>query len=164
MRNEGIQNSPEGMQKVDKNDFAEASAGKPAVVAAKARGLFFLPEMSVGEGAAGTGFEVFLEIESTVIVGECERGDQLPGLVSGRVDRLPAVMCSHPLVHVGCRPDIALVRVGKTFQQVDVLHSGGPPSPRLRRAAFAKTPAGLPAEALAKAGGGSGIRTRDTFR
>ena len=37
MRNEGIQNSPEGMQKVDKNDFAEASAGKPAVVAAKAR-------------------------------------------------------------------------------------------------------------------------------
>jgi hypothetical protein len=82
-------------------------------------------------------FHVALELDSAIRVREREIGDEAPRFIFGRVERLAGVVLLHPGAEVVGQADIVLIRVGNTFEQVDVFQAA-PPQNILRQPDFAR--------------------------
>ena len=72
------------------------------------------PEVFVGEGMAGTTFEVPLQFSGLVFGRNTYRGNEFPGTELRSVRRSTAVVPVQPFLNVVCHPDVGLLRVGNT--------------------------------------------------
>ncbi len=134
--------------------------------------------MPAGERPARTSLQISLKCGSPLRGSEAAVHNELPRAVLRRVVTAAVVVFRQALLQVCCDPDVSLLGFRCASQQVYVVHTF-PQSCRRRRPDFAKatsgtslrkrmnprrsqhiyTRTGLPAEALAKAGGGGGSRT-----
>ncbi len=134
-------------------------------MAAKRLTTVTLPHAFVGESAAGARLQVVLEFNRSPVVTEREVRDEFPRSVPRRMRRFSGTVRANTYFHIRCRTDVALIGT-RDFSTDRRTSYDGPPSLKLRRPAFAHQIAvstGLPAEALAKAGGWGGIRTHETL-
>jgi hypothetical protein len=79
------------------------------------------PQPLARERMAGAGLKVGLEGQRLFLVREGGVGDQLPGLVLGRMGRLPAVVLQKPRPQVGRDADVALPVVSEALEQINVM-------------------------------------------
>ena len=81
------------------------------------------PEVFVGEGPAGAGFQIRFEFESLVSVGEGDVGSEEPGTMGGCVGDSSFVVFGEAGLEVRGFADVAVGRGGFALEKVNVVHA-----------------------------------------
>ena len=106
---------------------------------------------------------MLLEFVGLGLIRKGEAGDEFPRAVFGGVWRTALIVFGEAGFQVGACADIGLIRRGIAADQIDAVHRNYAGDLEmqalLRPAGSASQAAGMPTEALAKAGGGEGTRT-----
>ena len=79
--------------------------------------------MSSGKGAAGTGFQVTLEIESAFPVSEGDNNQKFPRSVLVGVDRATGVVVGKAGFHLFREADVELSGVFEASEDINVVHA-----------------------------------------
>ena len=79
-----------------------------------------MSEALLGEGAAGVGFQIFLEFQCSHLVWKGAVPDQLPGFEFSGVGRFAGVMFRQPPLQIGSRTNVFLFGKVGAADDVDV--------------------------------------------